>query len=443
MKVNVEDISSVKKKLLIEIPKEDVIKETDKFFNKLRKTVNLKGFRTGKIPRSVLENRFRKEAASEIGAELVNISYSQAVEENNLVPLGVPEFDYPEVVSGQDYKYTTTIEVKPLVSIKDYTGLKLKKSVYKVTDDKIEEKLQKLQKNLAQMRTIDEERPVTNGDFVQIDYEGFKDDKPFPPAGKSENYVGEIGSGTLLKEMSDELVGMTRGETKTFPVKFSDDYVPKALAGHEVFFTVTLKEIKNQILPDINDDFAKDLGEFSNLEELKSAIREEMERNYDNFSEKQLYEQVIDNLIEKTDFDLPEVLVNHEVNQMAEHAENSFGSQGISLKDMGYTHDDFLSKYRPAAERKVRGLLTLGKIIEQEGFVINDEILNKGFEILSKRLGQPLESIKMVYKQDKERAAGFEENFLEEHAVAYIIANSAVEEVEAGGDEKDKADDIK
>jgi trigger factor len=177
MKVNVEDISSVKKKLLIEIPKEDVIKETDKFFNKLRKTVNLKGFRTGKIPRSVLESRFRKEAASEIGAELVNISYSQAVEENNLVPLGVPEFDYPEVVSGQDYKYTTTIEVKPLVSIKDYTGLKLKKSVYKVTDDKIEEKLRKLQKNLAQMRTIDEERPVTNGDFVQIDYEGFKDDK--------------------------------------------------------------------------------------------------------------------------------------------------------------------------------------------------------------------------------------------------------------------------
>ncbi|MBW2645877.1 MAG: trigger factor, partial [Deltaproteobacteria bacterium] len=275
-----------------------------------------------------------------------------------------------------------------------------------------------------------EDRPVRAGDFVQIDYEGLKDGKPFDSVGKTENFIAEVGSEKLLKEVSDQLIGMTCGETKTFPVKFSDDYVPKNLAGEEVSFTVTVKEIKEQILQEITDEFAKDLGQFSSLEELKSAIREEMERNFNNFSERELYEQIIEKLIEKTDFELPEILVGHETQGMAKDAEAAFGGQNLSLQDMGYTEKALLDKYRPAAERKVRGLLILDKIIEQEGFKINDEILNAGFENLSKKLGQPVESLKMVYNQDKQQAANLDQKFLEEHAIKFIIDNSTVEEVE-------------
>ncbi len=428
MKVSVEDISSVKKKLHVEIPKEDVTKEINKFYNKLRKSVKLKGFRPGKVPRSVLENRFKKDVTSEVSAELISMSYPKALQENDIAPLGNPNFDYPELVSGQEYKYSATVEVKPPVSINEYIGLKLQKTIYKVSDDKIEEKLKTIQRSQAQLKTIDEDRPVRTGDFVQIDYEGLKDGKPFEPVGKTENFIAEVGSEKLLKEVSDQLIGMTRGETKTFPVKFPDDYLPKNLAGEEVSFTVTVKEIKEQILPEINDEFAKDLGQFSSLEELKSAIREEMERSFNNFSERELYEQVVNKLIEKTDFELPGILVEHETQVMAKDAEAAFGSQNLSLQDMGHTQKTLLEKYRPAAERKIRGLLILDKIIEQEGFKINDEILNAGFENLSKKLGQPVESLKMVYKQDKQQAANLDQKFLEEHTVKFIIDNSTVEE---------------
>jgi trigger factor len=430
MKVSVEDISSVKKKLHVEIPQEDVAKEINKFYNKLQKSVKLKGFRPGKVPRSVLENRFKKEVVSEVSAQLISMSYPKALQENNIAPLGNPNFDYPELVAGQEYKYSATVDVKPPVTINEYTGLKLTKTIYVVSDDKIEEKLKTIQRNQAQLKTIDADRPVRAGDFVQIDYEGLKDGKPFDPVGKTENFIAEVGSEKLLKEVSDQLIGMTRGETKTFPVKFPDDYVPKNLAGEEVSFTVTVKEIKEQILQEINDEFAKDLGQFSSLEELKSAIRKEMERNFNNFSERELYEQLIDKLIEKTDFELPDILVDHETQGMAKDAEAAFGSQNLSLQDMGYTQKALLEKYRPAAKRKVRGLLILDKIIEQEGFKINDEILNAGFENLSKKLGQPVESLKMVYNQDKQQAANLDQKFLEEHAIKFIIDNSTVEDVE-------------
>ena len=438
MKVEVEDISSVKKKLHIEIPKEDVTREIDKFYSKLQKSVRLKGFRPGKIPRSVLENRFKKERTSEVSAQLINISYPASLQKNNLFPLGNPELDFPELISGQEYKYSATIEVKPPIHIKEYTGMKLKKTIYKVSDVKIEEKLKILQRQHSQLKTIDDDRAVRRGDFVQIDYEGFKNGKPFPPVGKAENFIAEVGSAKLLKRVSDELIGMSRGGTKTFPVKFPDDYPSKDLAGEEVSFTVTVKEIKKQIFPEINDEFAKDIGQFSNLEELKSAIRKEMERNFNNLSERELYEQVIDKLIEKTDFEVPAVLVDYESKNMAKDAEVAFASQNLSLQDMGYTPDTLVEKYRPAAERKVRGLLILDKIIEQEAFKINDDILNAGFENMSNRLGQPVESIKVVYKQDKKQAADIEQKFLEEHAIQFIIANSTVEQVEADSKETSK-----
>jgi trigger factor len=438
MKVEVEDISSVKKKLHIEISKEDVIREINKFYNKLQKSIKLKGFRPGKIPRAVLENRFKKEIASEVSAELINLSYPESLKKNNLVPLGNPQFDFPELVSGQEYKYAATIEVKPPIHITEYKGLKLKKTIYKVSNAKIEEKLKILQRQHAQLKAIDVDRPVRKGDFVQIDYEGFKEGKPFPPVAKTENFIAEVGSAKLLKGLSDELVGMTRGETKSFPVKFPDDYPAKNLAGKEVSFTATVKEIKQQILPEINDEFAKDLGQFSSLKELKAAIRKEMERHFNNFSERELYEQVIDKLIEKTDFELPEALVDYESKSMAKDAEAAFASQNLSLQDMGYTPDTFVEKYRSAAERKVRGLLILDNIIEQEGFKINDDILNAGFGNMSNRLGQPVENIKMVYKQDKKQAANIEQKFLEEHAIQFIIDNSTVEQVETDSKEASK-----
>ncbi|MFH1076161.1 MAG: trigger factor, partial [Pseudomonadota bacterium] len=429
-----EDISTVEKKLHIEVPAEDVSREYDTFINDIQKKAKIPGFRPGKVPRSIIESRFKKEAAIEVGEQLRHSYYLKAVEEKGIKPLGLPKMDYSEFVTGQAYKYSATIEVKPHFTIQDYTGLDLKKYRYQVTDDKIDKKLLKLQRSHASLKTIDEARSVLNNDVVQIDYEGLHDGKSVLT--KTLNAIVELGAGQILKEMEDQIIGMNRGETKTFSAQLPEDYTHKELAGKEVSFQVSLKEIKQIILPEINDDFAKDIGEYQNLEALKADLKQEMGKNFTNFSERELYEQIIDKLIAKAEFEAPKSLVTYAAIKMAEDAERMYASYNISLKDAGHTDESLFSKYLPAAERRVRAELILDNICEQEKFVINDEIVKAGFENISRRISGSIDALKKIYNEDKNKAEDFNAKFLDEHVVQYIIDHSRVEEIDPPEDVK-------
>lgn len=441
MKVDIQDVSTVKKIVNVEIPEADVTQELDKSYRNLKKNIKLKGFRQGKVPLSILERRFKKDVHAEVCSQLIQNSYVKALREAELEPVGEPILDPPELQKGQAYQYSATIEVRPSIEDLKVEGLKLKKKVYKVGDEEIETQLKILQKNQAQLKGIEEDRPVERGDYVLIDYEGFKDGKPFASAGKTENFNVEVGSGKILKDFDEQLVGMRANTSKEILVHFPDDYFNKDLAGLDIIFKVTLKEIKEEILPEIDDEFAKDLGEHKTIAELKEGIRKELERGYEARSERELRSDIFDMLGKQQDFELPEVLVKYELTALIRDYLDALSYRGLSLEDTGYTEESLSKKYHPQAERRVREYLILQKLIEQEGIIATDEMLEQAYKEMAGRANRSVDAIKQLHEKYKETYEAFKQRALEEQAVKLIIKKSTIETVEADKVEAQEPED--
>ncbi len=443
MKVDVEDVTTVKKILRVEIPEAEVTGELDKAYKTLKKNVKIKGFRPGKVPRSIIERRFKKDMHAEVSGQLIQNSYVEALRETELVPLGEPTIDRPDLEKDQPYNYSVTIEVRPPVQDLNINDLRLKKKVYRVNDEEVETQLKILQRNQAQLRSIEEDRPVENGDFVLIDYEGFKDGQSFTPVSKTENFHFEVGSGRILEDFDQQLLGMRPNMTKEFSVHFPADYYNKDLAGLDITFKVTLKEIKEEILPEIDDEFAKDLGEHETLAELKQAMRRELERRYETQSERELRQVIIDMLIEQVDFELPEVLVTHELSALVNEAHNALSYRGLSLEDTGQTDESLSKEYYPRAERRVREYLLLQKVVEQEGITVTDEMLEQAYKEMAEAMNQSVDTIKQFHDKYKEAYEVFKQRILEEQAVKLIIKNSTIETIETDKAETEPANQQK
>ncbi len=431
MKVDVEDISTIKKTLNVEIPEADVTRELDKSYKTLKKDIKIKGFRPGKVPLTLLERRFNKDIHAEVSGQLIQNSYVEALRETQLVPLGEPDIDPPELEKDQPYHYSATIEVRPPIEDLKLKGLKLKKKVHKVGDEQVEAHLKFLQFGQAQLKSIEEARPAKKGDHVLIDYEGFKDGESFAPAGKTENFGVEVGSGRILKDFEEQLVGMGPNTSKEFPVHFPSDYYNKDLADVEVTFKVTLKEIKKEVLPEIDDEFAKDLGEHETLDELKETVQNRLERTFEVRSEQELRRDIMDILIEQQQFELPEVLVKNELIGLVKEAHDELSRRGMSLEDTGRTDESLSKEYYPRAERRVREYLLLQKVVEQQEITLTDEILEKAYEEMAEAIDQPVETIKQLHNTYKEAREVFEQSTVEKQAIRSIIKDSKIEIVEA------------
>ncbi|MCP4686652.1 MAG: trigger factor, partial [Desulfobacterales bacterium] len=220
MQVTVEDLSSVKKKLQIRIPESDVNRELNDAYRELKQSAKIKGFRPGKVPRSILAQRFGKDVNANVSSKLIQSSLEEAVKEKKLAVLGAPEMKPFEFKGKGPIECEIVVEVKPELDEIDFKGLKLKKNIYNPSDEEVDLQLKMLQKNLSSQTPIEEDRPVKEGDHVLLDYEGFKDGEPFEELQKTENTVLKIGAGAILAELDEGLIGMAKGESKEIPVKF-------------------------------------------------------------------------------------------------------------------------------------------------------------------------------------------------------------------------------
>jgi len=429
MKVTLEDLSTVKKTLHIEIPEEEITSELDDAYKKLKKTAKIKGFRPGKAPRSVLERMFKKDVHADIMSRLLQSSFIEALQETKLNPVGTPQIDPPELKAGEPYHYDATVEIQPDIADIDFKGLDLKKTLYKVSDEELDAQLKGLQKNLAQKKTIEEERPVKTGDFVVIDYEGFKDGKSFSETEKTENYTMEVGKGAIAKEIDESLVGMVPEDENEIPVTFPEDYFNKELAGVDIAFKVKLHEIREEILPAIDDELAKRLGKFETLADLKKEITSNLKQGYEKRVEHEMNEQIFSALIEKTEFEVPDTLIDMELEGIIREAEKSFSMQGISLEEAGISKESIAEKHRGTAEKQVRRHLILSKIVKQEELSLSDEDLEKGFQDMAEVSQQPVETIKQYYTSNNDGLDFFKHTLLEKQAIDLIIEQGRVEEV--------------
>jgi trigger factor len=430
MKVTVEDQSSVKKVLHIEIPEADVIRALDDAYKTLKKTAKVKGFRPGKTPRGVLERLYKKDVNADVTGKLIQDAYVDALKETELKVVGSPTVDPPELPATGDYCFDAAVEVQPEIADIDFTGLKLKKTLYQASDEEVEVQIQMMQKNLAKREPIDEERPARADDFVQVDYEGFKDGKPFEETKKTENFVIKLGDGHISEDFDKGVIGMNPGEEKEVTASFPDDYFNKKLAGHTVDFKVKLNEIRKEVLPEIDDEMAKQLGPFTTLDEVREKIRENLTQGYDKRIEQELNEQIFSQILEKVEFEVPDVMVDYELNGIIADAERSFSYHNKTFEEAGISRESLAEKYRGTAEKQVRRQLILGQIIQQEKMELAEEDLEKGFEEMAASYNQPVDVVKGIYGNSGDKLELFKHALLEKQAIKLIMERNEIESVE-------------
>ena len=431
MKVTVEDLSSVKKVMHIEIPQAEVVRELDSAYAQLKKTAKIKGFRPGKTPRSVLERLYGKEVKADVSGKLIQSAFMEALKETQLKIVGSPEVDPPELDGQQSYAFDAKVEVNPEIADVEFKGLKLTKTKYEASDEEVDAQLKLLQKNLAKREKIAEDRPLQLDDVAVIDYEGFKDGEPFEPTKRTENFILKLGSGQIVKDLDDGLVGMRTGEERQVEVTFPDDYFSKALIGQKVVFKVRLNEIRTETLPDLNDDFARSISDqYESLDILKTKIRENLSSGYEKRVEQELNEQIFQQLIQQTEFEVPDTLVDAELEHILNDAERSFEQNNRTLEDAGLSREGLAKTYRPTAEKQVRRHLILNKIIEQEKMSLPDEELDQAFQEMADSFQQPVEHVKGYYSQNKDGLEFFKHTLLEKKALKIIIDSGRITEIE-------------
>jgi len=399
MNITVEEISSVKKKVNVEIPQEQVTKEIESFYREVGKQAKIKGFRPGKIPKDILERHFKDYVKSEVIQKLIQETYPAALSEKDLHPVSPPVVDPGELESGKPFQYSATVEVKPEIKMEGYTGLNIEGKKESAKEEEVEERLKGLQNLHAQLKTVPEPRPVQSGDHVIIDYEARMDKKPLEE-GKAVDFTVEIGGGRFIPALEEKMIGLKQEEEKEIEVPFPEDYGYKKWAGKTVSFFVKVKEIKEKVLPPLDDEFAKDLGDYASLEDLKAKLKEEIEKEKELMLDRQLKDQMIEQLIQANSFEIPESMVVEQAKALVSDTKLRLASQGIALKNLNIPEEKLQEDYREVAQKQVRTYLILEKIAAQEGIAVTDEEADERLQSISERTHQKLDVVKRYYEKN-------------------------------------------
>jgi len=399
MNVSVEEISSIKKKVSIEIPEDEVTKEVNSFYKDLGKKAKIKGFRPGKVPRNILERYFKDYIKAEVVQKLIGDSYPKALTETNLQPVSAPVIDPGEFNEGKSFQYSAVVEVKPDIKLEGYTGLKIEGKKEEVKDEEVEERLKALQNLHANLKTVSEPRPIQTGDYVIVDYEASVEGKPLEGA-KAIDFTVEVGSGQFIPTFEEKLVGLKPEEEKEIEVSFPEDYGYKKWAGKTISFHVKIKEIKEKILPSLDDEFAKDLGDYSSLEEFKAKLRGEIEKEKELALESQLKDRLVDQLLEATPFEVPESLVEEQTKGLVSDTKLRLAAQGVDLKNLGVTEEKLQGDYKAMAQKQVKTFLILEKIASQEGIAATDEEVDERLKEMAERMHQKFDVVKRYYEKN-------------------------------------------
>ena len=399
MKANVEEISSIKKKLSIEIPVDHVTKEVDSFYGELRKKAKIKGFRPGKVPRNILERHFKDYAKGEVIQKLIQDTYPTALSETNLHPVSPPVIDPGELENGKSFQYTAIIEIKPEIKMEGYLGLRIEGKKEGVKDEEVGERLRNLQNLHANLKTISGARPIQTGDYVILDYEAKKDGKSLEE-GKAIDFSVEVGGGQFIPVLEEKLIGLRPEEEKEIEVSLPEDYGYQKWAGKTISFYVKIKEIKEKILPPLDDEFAKDLGDYSSLETLKAKLKEEIEKEKELLLDRQLKDQAVDQLLQANSFEVPESMVDEQAKNLVSNTKLRLAAQGLALKNLSVSEEKLQEDYREMAKRQVRTFLILEKIASQEGISVTDDETEERLKEISERTHQKFDVVKRYYEKN-------------------------------------------
>ena len=427
------------------LPAEDVKKAEMAVYKKNKQYFNIPGFRKGKAPKKLIENMYGKDFFVEDAInELLPEAYGKKVEELELDVIDQPNVDIDEYKSGEDVEVQIEVDVVPDVEVGDYKNLEIAKVSEEVTDEQIDRRIEQERQKNARRINIDD-RKAEDGDIVSIDYVGRVDGEEFE-GGAAEDQELELGSGTFIPGFEEQIVGKEIGETFDVNVTFPEKYQAKELEGKDAVFTVTLKAISKEELPEINDDFVMDISEFDSLDEYKDHIREELSEANKSFARQQKEEELMDELIKITSVDVPEVMVERVIDERVSSYSQNFQQQGISmdqyLRMLNTNMEDFRDSLKDDAEKVVITRLAMDEIVRQEDFdVSEEEIKEEAEKIADKYFGQDEkqkeEMIKFMVDSQDER---MKQDLIYRKAVDFLLENAKEVEKEKEDTQEEEAD---
>ncbi len=386
--------------LTVEVSADEVSKGLDAAFQKVVKQVNVPGFRKGKMPRGMFEKRFGVESLYQDALDVIlPEAYGSAIDETGIEPIDRPEIDIEQMEKGKELIFKATVQVKPEVKLGEYKGLEVEEFDTAVTDEDVANELKTMQERQAEL-VIKEDAPAENGDTVVLDFEGFVDGEAFE-GGKAENHSLEIGSGSFIPGFEEQLVGVKAGESKDVEVTFPEEYHAAELAGKPAVFKVTVHEIKGKELPALDDEFAKDVDdEVETLEALKEKIKTRLEDSKKHEAEHHLRDTVVEKAAENAEVEVPEVMVENEVNRMLQEFEQRLQMQGMNLElyfqFSGQDENALRTQMKEEAQGRVKANLTLEAIAKAENLEATDEDVEAELEKMAGMYNMPVDNIKQA-----------------------------------------------
>ena len=424
MKVQIENIGPFEKKIFFEIPSDAVSQEMESAYRTLNRNAKLKGFRPGKVPRSILERYYKSQVEEEVLAKLIADSFGKTVEEHHLLPVAEPTVVDRTFEAGKDFKYTVSLEVKPEVVVDGYLGLEVEKGDISVSEEEVGTQLKAVQDAHAQLKPLEFKRPVQEKDFVILDFEGSLAGKTLEGWSVKDHLV-EVGSKTMAGDLDLQVVGLSPNEEKDLVLTLPETYPKKELAGKEINVHLKIKEIKEKILPALDDEFAKDVGDFNTLADLKTRLRQNLEQEKQNRADQTAREKILSILGEKHPFPMPKSMVERQAQNLIARTELRLAQQGIKIEESTMDRQKLLDSFRPAAEKEVRGSLILEKIAEMEKLSINEPEQEARLAQIAAQLNQRPETVKSYY-QKKNLMADLRAQMLEEKALDFLLSKATM-----------------
>lgn len=427
MNVTVEDLSPIKKKLTIEVNADLVASELDGAFKKIAKTANIKGFRKGKVPKQILEQQYGPKAHYDTIGSLINNSLYKAMIDHHIEAVSQPEVVQTGAIEkGQAFSYAAEVEVRPEIKAQHYTGLELEQEKLVFDDSVVDQQLEQMLQSKVQLVAAQSDS-ARDHDTVVIDFTGYIDGEAFEN-GAAQDYQLELGSNSFIPGFEAQVVGMKRDEEKDINVTFPEAYGAESLAGKDAVFKVLLKEIKEKKIPVLDDDFAKEMDADS-LEQLKEKTRDNLKAQQQQQIDSQLQENLMNALLEKNPFDLPDGMVTNQLMYLKDSFSQRLKAQGMSLEMLGMNDENFNKTYWDMATQQVKGELLLDAIAKQEQIVVEEAEVEQKFADFAEQSNTPLAQVKKFFENDQ-ALRGLKGQLLQEKVSAFLLDKAVVTEVE-------------
>jgi trigger factor len=429
MQVSVETTSGLERRITVGVPAEQVDKEVDKRLRDAAKKVRINGFRVGKVPLKVVKQRFGAGIRQEVLGEVINRTYFEALQKQDINPAGMPSIDTRKNQEGEDLEYVATIEVYPEVELPDFSTFAITKPIASVEDSDVEKMVENLREQQASWEEVD--RPAKDGDQVIIDFRGTKDGEEFQ-GGSAEKRPLVLGSNSMIPGFEEGIVGMKAGDERTLELTFPEDYHSEELKGAAVEFRVKVHKVNEKKLPELDDEFFQKYGvEEGGLEKFKSEVRSNMERELKNAQKSLVKNQALDELYKAKDVELPKALVANEIDSMRQQMMQQFGGAAKNM-DMRSLLPD--SMFEEQAKKRVALGLLVGEIIKKESIKPDEDKVKEAIEQVAATYHEP-EAVVQYYSSNREARANIEAMVLEDQVVERIVANAKVEEEQTDYDD--------